>query len=1715
MTGFPLVRNEGTHDLRLRALGSRQIAIAIAMAQGKQKIALELSRMCVAGYQELGDAGGEAACLLSQRWAEMEGGDSQAAENTLQRAHLAAAEIPTEARMSLADYILMGQCFLSFSPSDYRRAISYFEKALTLARDQQDRFSEAFVLDRLGSAEIGREYLSKAEEHLEAALKTARTVQEEELLALCLQDSALLYQKQGRSHEAKSLLAERDEIVSRSGDRSQPAATGETATLATEAAAALESERWAAAADLSRACAASYKLARDNRGEILCLLGLGRAELHRGNHQQALDALHQGLSALTGKLWGTDLEMSCRLLLAESYLARQLYNEAVTHLEHGLSLSRSIQDRFSEAAFLERLGFVETQRERWREAEEYLKAALAIAREIPAAEDLLALSLRHITSLYKSQGRFLRAAELLEEAAELAQDRTLLTDETSSLQLLGAVYLDLHKYDSALISLRKAEALLVREKLSVRLWVVRKEIGRTLAKLGKLPEALALFEAAIEHYRSLGDEVRLPSLLADAARILARLGRSQEQRAYLEEALYILRRAGDRTGEADILSELGHFEFQRNSYDEGLKRFEEALSLYRAIRSNVGEMKSLFNSAHLYFDLGRAEEAQIRYERALSLARELQSDIVEASILRDMARLLIFEGRFVEAYSRIEEALMLARRIGSPPEEIDALKMKGDLLGRCSCGRDDEAFTAYSEALSLSKRLPDPREKLKVLISIGLLQLSRGSPAAAVRTFEEVLEGRRSIHSELQESVVLKLLANAYQDLGQLDRSIELYRQAFAAESSILDRTSTDDFLLHQARHSVNVAHPLIQLLVSSGRHGEAFAVAEDARSRAFLRQIRSRPPSLRGSVDSGLLAEEDRLRAALSELDREIRSEMWKPFNERDQSLLETLSSEIDEARQRYETVLIRLKQTNPEDASLIRPAPLSLSDVQRLLDRETTLVEYFVLLDETLVWVIDQESYHLLQLPLSAEALYAKVALWHGRIAGRAPGAELESALYQDLIAPLEPYLRHQRLLLVPHESLHWLSFAALRDAAGIALVERFSLTYLPSASILPFLAAKRSPNAGRLLTIGDPDGSLPYAASEARTVAALYGTQAVLGRQASEALLRQRSRGVDVLHIATHSTLDSARPLFSRLQLAPSAEDDGNLELHEVFGLDLTGTNLVVLSGCDTGRGSLEHGVELVGWGRAFLHAGAPAVLTTLWPIDDAASAALMKSFHRHFRDGLSAADSLRTAQREIAREERWRSSYFWAGFTLVGDAGETARLGKPNSADSADRVGVAPPFIPAREPLRVVVGARPVTGEESSHRRLISMEISAARAIARRKWEEAIQICRECSDGYRALGDGKGEALCLLGMALGQRKKGDGQASAAAMFEGLVASARHQESSSLPLSHHILLAEVYLALPPHFEEAVAHLEKALLLARAQQDRFAEALILNRLGSVALNRGLLAQAAEPLEAALAIARKDRVEDLLGGFLYDLAALCSKLGRFARAAELLEEASALARRRDEVDEEAASLEALGGAYLALHESDRALTSLLRADSLLVQRGALARLWIVRKDMAQAFVYKGELTRALELYNGAIEYYRRVDEEWQNPPLLVGASEILGKQGRPGVESVYLEEALRIWRDMGHKIGEANILVKLGLLDLMRGSPEEALNRFEDAIAASRTIKSRTSEGGALLNSARAYFDLGCHEEARLRYEQTLEIARELGDSVLEENVLRGLERF
>jgi CHAT domain-containing protein len=271
----------------------------------------------------------------------------------------------------------------------------------------------------------------------------------------------------------------------------------------------------------------------------------------------------------------------------------------------------------------------------------------------------------------------------------------------------------------------------------------------------------------------------------------------------------------------------------------------------------------------------------------------------------------------------------------------------------------------------------------------------------------------------------------------------------------------------------------------------------------------------------------------------------------------------------------------------------------------------------------------------------------------------------------------------VIVPHQALVYLPFAALRDGTSRRyLVEDYSLLHLPSAAALPLL--RRSDRSVVDADAAPPQVFAPFPDALPATVAeaaafgrSLPGARIHSGARATEGRVRQALASPGVVHVASHARLNVTNPLFSTIELDPgsagSAGDDGRLHVHELLGLQIA-SDLVFLSGCETGLGgawsnAFARGDDYATLSQALLYAGAQNVVATLWPVEDAGAAAFAERFYRALPDR-PPPEALAEAQRRLIEDPKFGAPYYWAGYD-VGGAGELRAVDPSRAASGNGR------------------------------------------------------------------------------------------------------------------------------------------------------------------------------------------------------------------------------------------------------------------------------------------------------------------------------------------------------------------------------------------------------------------------------------------------------------
>ena len=344
------------------------------------------------------------------------------------------------------------------------------------------------------------------------------------------------------------------------------------------------------------------------------------------------------------------------------------------------------------------------------------------------------------------------------------------------------------------------------------------------------------------------------------------------------------------------------------------------------------------------------------------------------------------------------------------------------------------------------------------------------------------------------------------------------------------------------------------------------------------------------------------------------------------------------------------------------------TLDEIQKHLSPNTTLVSYHLVnQNEGMVFVIQDDSFVVERLDVGSTKVRSLVENFRA-FGTLDPHPEEALQLYSFLIDPIIDYLDTEHLIIIPHDQLHYMPFAAFSDGSRY-LSDKFVISTLPSASVLPLLMVADLSTITTPLILGNPTQDLPGAEKEALEIADLYGIEAVVHGAATETTLRNRSAESTIIHIAAHGQLNAINPLRSKLVLAEDEAQDGDLLIDEIYTLDLAKSNLVVLSACETQIAeSVSPGDDMVALSRAFMFAGSEAILASLWPVDDEATQLLMVQFHQNLISGMGAAQALQKAQHHLRTTyPEYNNPLYWAGFVLIGD-GLNTLSSEPNATQT---------------------------------------------------------------------------------------------------------------------------------------------------------------------------------------------------------------------------------------------------------------------------------------------------------------------------------------------------------------------------------------------------------------------------------------------------------------
>lgn len=846
----------------------------------------------------------------------------------------------------------------------------------------------------------------------------------------------------------------------------------------------------------------------------------------------------------------------------------------------------------------------------------------------------------------------------LNEALDLSRKLRYRPGEAESLTQLGFTYFGLAKAEKAEQSFAQALAIwreLQNKRAEARTLALQSEAYIVNDQVEK---ATAVLKQAEEMWREVNEPAALANTLNLLSFIAMRQGQWQNALVYLNEAQTLLT---DKEAEPYLAGQIA-------------TSFGLIYEVYGQLETAFGYLRE----AVAHFRDGAHDKAGT-IDTATKLAR------VQAS-LRD----------YTGATEQIRQALALADQIGKPLYS----GLCHEELGRVwlEAGVYEQAAAEFRLASDYFEKARSKRPWARAQSYLAQTEFLLGHISPAESSYQKALQFFKTKEDYTNEAAVCFGLGKLALHQGQLDQAEKHLTRSLQLTELLRENASSEDlrssFLdsVHD-RYETYVEYLMArdQKQPGQGFDIRAFEANETGRARALLDSLNGFQRELRRPSDPALLIDEEKLQQEEQRLIDEKATLMSQDAGD---DAMAQVEKQLTEVRSTYETLQARINSSE-KFKDLLRPEPLTYESIKnQITDANTSLLSYSLGGKNSFAWLVTRDGLVTRKLEGKQkidDAAGRLLKLLKTPLTSAGEEGELQTAIDEVsrlVLEPISDKLTTSRLIIVADGVLQYVPFQVLKVSADATepLLSKFDIIDAPSASALAVVKQERmNRQHGPKLLVGFGDAvfsanysqqasndrskqgfksrMLPllfHAKRELQAIGDLVGDESafyVEHAASRDNLLKVDLSQFRILHVVTHGVLDDAQPEMSGLFL--SLVDANNQPLNGFVGLaDIykmhAPLDLVVLSACHTALGKELRGEGLIGLTRGFMYAGASSVVASLWKVDDAATAELMKHFYTYMlRDGMAPPAALRAAQNQIRSQPKWRSPFYWAGFKFQGD------------------------------------------------------------------------------------------------------------------------------------------------------------------------------------------------------------------------------------------------------------------------------------------------------------------------------------------------------------------------------------------------------------------------------------------------------------------------------
>lgn len=836
----------------------------------------------------------------------------------------------------------------------------------------------------------------------------------------------------------------------------------------------------------------------------------------------------------------------------------------------------------------------------------------------------------------------------------------------------------------------------------------------------KLRDQVALFEATfnsglILNYQGKGDqsiETTTRSLVVAQAledkgrqglalRLLGvtsdQMGDFEKAREYYGRAMTMFTDTGDKRGVASLYTNIGLSYERQSNYGPALENLRKGLSLNEALEDKRGMSLAMANIGHVYDELNDYPQALFWFQKALAIFQEQKMQGAIATSLQNIGEIYRMRNEYPQALDYYQKALALHEELDNKGGMAAALNSIGLLYS--DQGNYRQSLDYFQKSLQIREALEAKVGIAQSLHSLGKSHFYLGDYAEALSFDDRATAIARQVGAQEVVWYSRTTAGMTLRALGQFEQA----QQALSEAIGVIEATRKEVFAGEEEQQlffteRIAPYQEMVGLLVAENHTAEALSYAEQVKGRMLLDVLQEGKVPITKAMTVAEREREHQLETELVSLNKQVeRASSAK----KDAAGVEKLKERLNETRLAFSDFRSSLYAAHPElKIHRGRMQPVTLQEAAGLLpDAQTAILEFVVGEQETQLFALTSKNgdpsspdLRAYSIQLKSEDLEKKVKKFRQQLADRDLAfASTARGFYDQLVKPAEDQLRGKtKLLIVPDLCLWEMPFQVLQPSRGRYMIEDFAIAYAPSLTVLremTSLARKErgTPHSGGplLLAMGNPAlgrevaerasavyrdeklDPLPQAEGEVHSLQRLYGaraTEVYIGAQAREDRFKAEAGKFRILHLATHGLLNDGSPMYSHVLLSPGGPDsqeDGLLEAWEIMRLDLK-ADLVVLSACETARGSIGAGEGVIGLTWAFFVAGVPTTVVSQWKVESASTSKLMLAFHRALTNTdrevgspFRTARALQRAEVQLLHSQQYAHPFYWAGFVVVGD------------------------------------------------------------------------------------------------------------------------------------------------------------------------------------------------------------------------------------------------------------------------------------------------------------------------------------------------------------------------------------------------------------------------------------------------------------------------------